>query len=372
MSNPYTDAAASRDALMHAIVKAGQNSGIIRKDLESVSESQCLHILECLTQHSDDLTVAYLGGAQAERERQEQAAPSDDVVAWMTEDGRTCNAKSREGMHDITKASFCIPLARHGAQPAAGSREQIEAEQRARMAEKFAGRNGPATADFDLPAPNDEMAQPAASAEPLAVLRYERATPGRENEMPRVLSCNRLPDGEYRVYLSPVAAQARPTEKCGVLPPLPPYSDALLAKAPTAIEKFVADHEPAGDDDEPFRTQLEAALQQAFDLGLAAQASGQAQDAVAHQFSIEGVVHFKRSDPAEQVCVCCPQGGGHIFSRGVHWDAWETGYPEHFGNGANVLVMRHATDLNANEGKRVRLTVEVLDAARQESKGGEA
>ncbi|WP_098020856.1 hypothetical protein [Orrella dioscoreae] len=211
------------------------------------------------------------------------------------------------------------------------------------------------------------VAQPAASAEPLAVLRYERATPGRENEMPRVLSCNRLPDGEYRVYLSPVAAQARPTEKCGVLPPLPPYSDALLAKAPTAIEKFVADHEPAGDDDEPFRTQLEAALQQAFDLGLAAQASGQAQDAVAHQFSIEGVVHFKRSDPAEQVCVCCPQGGGHIFSRGVHWDAWETGYPEHFGNGANVLVMRHATDLNANEGKRVRLTVEVLDAARQEN-----
>jgi|GEM_PF-5936899 len=38
---------------------------------------------------------------------------------------------------------------------------------------------------------------------PVAVLRFDRGTPGRENEMPHVLSCQRLPDGEYPVYAAP-------------------------------------------------------------------------------------------------------------------------------------------------------------------------
>ena len=37
---------------------------------------------------------------------------------------------------------------------------------------------------------------------PVAVLKFERGTPGRENEMPRVVSCNWMPDGEYEVYLA--------------------------------------------------------------------------------------------------------------------------------------------------------------------------
>lgn len=41
-----------RNHLMRAIVKAGQDAGIIRTDLESVSISQCLHILECLVKAS--------------------------------------------------------------------------------------------------------------------------------------------------------------------------------------------------------------------------------------------------------------------------------------------------------------------------------
>ncbi len=36
--------------------------------------------------------------------------------------------------------------------------------------------------------------------EPTARIRYERNTPGRENEMPRVLSCNRMADGVYEVF----------------------------------------------------------------------------------------------------------------------------------------------------------------------------
>ena len=46
------------------------------------------------------------------------------------------------------------------------------------------------------------QAVPAAVAWPVAVLKFERGTPGRENEMPRVVSCNWMPDGEYEVYLA--------------------------------------------------------------------------------------------------------------------------------------------------------------------------
>ena len=42
-----------------------------------------------------------------------------------------------------------------------------------------------------------------AGVHPVAVLRFDRETPGRENEMPLVLSCQRLPDGEYPVYIGP-------------------------------------------------------------------------------------------------------------------------------------------------------------------------
>ena len=42
----------------------------------------------------------------------------------------------------------------------------------------------------------------APNTRPVAVLKFERGTPGRENEMPRVVSCNWMPDGEYEVYLA--------------------------------------------------------------------------------------------------------------------------------------------------------------------------
>ena len=45
-----------------------------------------------------------------------------------------------------------------------------------------------------------------AGAEPVAVIRFDRTTPGNENEMPKVLSCNWLPDGEYQVFLHPTEA----------------------------------------------------------------------------------------------------------------------------------------------------------------------
>lgn len=77
-------------------------------------------------------------------------------------------------------------------------------------------------------------------------------------------------------------------------------------------------------------------------------------------YSIEGTVRFKRSEADKQVCVCCPPGGGHVFSRRIEWDEWETGQPSHFGNGPDVLIGSKVTYRNRNEGRRVRVTVEVL------------
>ncbi|WP_368649017.1 hypothetical protein ABRY95_00050 [Castellaniella ginsengisoli] len=47
---PAESAQADREKLMRAIVEAGQRAGIIRSDLETVSGTECLHILECLSE----------------------------------------------------------------------------------------------------------------------------------------------------------------------------------------------------------------------------------------------------------------------------------------------------------------------------------
>lgn len=83
---------------------------------------------------------------------------------------------------------------------------------------------------------------------------------------------------------------------------------------------------------------------------------------------IEGTVYFlrsKRDAEGETKCACCPDGH-HIFGRAVKWDVWATNRPEHFGNGPDVLVGSAVTDKNKNEGKRVRVTVEVLQSQPQQ------
>lgn len=74
------------------------------------------------------------------------------------------------------------------------------------------------------------QAAPAAVAWPVAVLKFERGTPGRENEMPRVVSCNWMPDGEYEVYLAAAPATQ----------PAPPQE----AQEPVAV--VVPCHTPSG------------------------------------------------------------------------------------------------------------------------------
>lgn len=49
-------------------------------------------------------------------------------------------------------------------------------------------------------------------AEPVATIRYERGTPGKENDMPKVVSCNWLPDGVYSVYATQPTEAVRMSE----------------------------------------------------------------------------------------------------------------------------------------------------------------
>jgi hypothetical protein len=71
------------------------------------------------------------------------------------------------------------------------------------------------TAGFDWSLDNARAALAALRsmpAEPVATIRYERGTPGKENDMPKVVSCNWLPDGVYSVYATPHTEAVRMSE----------------------------------------------------------------------------------------------------------------------------------------------------------------
>lgn len=86
-------------------------------------------------------------------------------------------------------------------------------------------------------------------------------------------------------------------------------------------------------------------------------------DVVIRSGSAEGVIRFMRSEPKpnEPHCACCPGQPGHIYSRGVKFGPFDDVYPEHFGHGVRELLGSIALTDNSLEGKRVRVTVEVLE-----------
>ena len=110
-------------------------------------------------------------------------------------------------------------------------------------------------AKWGTPAPASQPVAAPVGMQPVARIRYERNTPGRENEMPRVVSCNRMADGVYEVFTeSQVQAMltavprnatlydpdevAFPTQRCAdgvdALPPELASTAAAEVTAPTA------------------------------------------------------------------------------------------------------------------------------------------
>jgi hypothetical protein len=75
----------------------------------------------------------------------------------------------------------------------------------------------------------------------VAIIRYERGTPGKENDMPKVVSCSWLPDGVYSVYATPHTEAVRMSEgeiDDLPLPKEPDYDDKI--KFARAVEQATA------------------------------------------------------------------------------------------------------------------------------------
>ena len=82
---------------------------------------------------------------------------------------------------------------------------------------------------------------------------------------------------------------------------------------------------------------------------------------VLNKASIEGTIKYMHSDPKKQDCICCPPGKGHIFARGIEFEPFDSALPEHFGHTEREFLYTIALAYNGYEGKRVRVTVEVID-----------
>jgi len=81
----------------------------------------------------------------------------------------------------------------------------------------------------------------------------------------------------------------------------------------------------------------------------------EARDAVV----VEGVIEFRRSSTSEpKLCVCCPGEPSHIFGRSVNWEGecWAQF------NALETAIRKHFTYKNENEGRRLRVTIEVVQA----------
>jgi len=75
--------------------------------------------------------------------------------------------------------------------------------------------------------------------------------------------------------------------------------------------------------------------------------------------SIDGVVVFMRSEREDgDRCICCD--GPHIFNRRLVLDPWESRLPKHMQTSVNDWLYDAVLFDNANEGARVRVTVEIL------------
>ncbi|MET3371975.1 hypothetical protein ABIC89_001016 [Variovorax boronicumulans] len=150
---------------------------------------------------------------------------------------------------------------------------------------------------------------------------------------------------------------------------LPPVAGEAVAHSVEEAAAWIAFEFGAGGDSEESKSAHRAAIVKAIlqfstipapaPVAVAGAIDARGQEA----HVIEGVVKFMRSEPDGQQCTCCPEGGGHIFGRYIEWGAFDTRRPKHFGNDARVFVDSRITDFNDNEGRRVRLTVELLPVA---------
>lgn len=73
-------------------------------------------------------------------------------------------------------------------------------------------------------------------------------------------------------------------------------------------------------------------------------------------FTVEGTVVFKRSEGAGKHCLCCPDSPSHIYTRYVEWE----GKRRPDWNALELAILERVLYVNGNDGKRVRVNVDVL------------
>jgi hypothetical protein len=200
---PAASAQADREKLMRAIVEAGQRAGIIRSDLETVSGTECLHILECLSEPA----------ASAEPNAHTDDDAVDHFAAAMKEKLAQARAKGRHGWHECAPADLSAMLRAH--------------------VEKGDPRD---VANFCMFLWS--LGQPI-SAAPVAqepVLRIY-AEGSRRAVTEWLDGARDLPDGDHILFAAPVAAQAQPSGNPGELPVVNQQmtTDTALADTQRAI-----------------------------------------------------------------------------------------------------------------------------------------
>ena len=233
-------------------------------------ESLKTQLAERAKEHADELSIAYMCGASREKELAAQqpgaayAALSEERAAferWNKDanqgydlapctSGKLQTFESTETEH-AWRGFFHGLRPPHGQAPA-DAKALAEADRRAGEAERLLATckedvmrfeqvrsrmkyqwGADQRVSFDevwdeaLALKKAAQAAPATVAGPMAVVKFERGTAGRENEMPRVVSCNWMPDGEYEVYLA-----AAPT------PQPAPQQEPILYDPKALLEVF--------------------------------------------------------------------------------------------------------------------------------------
>ena len=78
--------------------------------------------------------------------------------------------------------------------------------------------------------------------------------------------------------------------------------------------------------------------------------------------SVEGTVVFERSEGAGKHCVCCPDSPAHVYGRHIEWEGKSR--PDQ--NALDIAILEQVLYVSGNEGKRVRVTIDVPQATSAE------
>lgn len=70
---------------------------------------------------------------------------------------------------------------------------------------------------------------------------------------------------------------------------------------------------------------------------------------------------YSRNPRKPKQCLCCPSFPSHVYSEGFKLDPFETYFPDYFTRDLDHWL-RSQFDFKSLEGRRIKITAELLDA----------